>query len=74
MKGDPDARYLRTSRIAHAYASIEAMISQVEFSNTLQVGGFDQEYDFTVRVPRAITWAGAIAEIEIVAGVDTTPQ
>ena len=30
-----------------------AIISQIEFSDTLQIGGFDQEYDFSVKIPKA---------------------
>jgi hypothetical protein len=30
-----------------------AIISPVGLSDSLQIGGFDQEYDFTVKIPKA---------------------
>lgn len=33
--------------------TLKAIITPVELSDALAIGGFDQEYDFTVKIPKA---------------------
>ena len=33
--------------------SYQAIITSIESSNILQIGGFSEEYDFTVKIPKA---------------------